>query len=32
MRHKYTAQELDSITQETAIYIEGAQNYDWSSA
>lgn len=24
MRHKYTAQELDSITQETAIYIEGA--------
>ena len=24
MRHKYTAQELDSITRETAIYIEGA--------
>ena len=24
MRHKDTAQELDSITQETAIYIEGA--------
>lgn len=24
MRHKYTTQELESITQETAIYIEGA--------
>ena len=24
MRHQYTRQELESITQETAIYIEGA--------
>lgn len=24
MRHRYTRQELESITQETAIYIEGA--------
>ena len=24
MRHQYTCQELESITQETAIYIEGA--------
>lgn len=24
MRHQYTRAELESITQETAIYIEGA--------
>lgn len=24
MRHQYTRQELESITQETAIYIEGS--------
>lgn len=24
LRHKYTRAELESITQETAIYIEGA--------
>ncbi len=24
MRHQYTREELESITQETAIYIEGA--------
>ena len=24
MRHRYTRQELESITRETAIYIEGA--------
>ena len=24
MRYQYTRQELESITQETAIYIEGA--------
>ena len=24
MRHKYTAQELESITRETPIYLEGA--------
>ena len=24
MRHKYTAQELESITRETPVYLEGA--------
>lgn len=24
LRHKYTAQELESITRETPIYLEGA--------
>ena len=26
MRQQYTRAELESITQETAIYIEGSQN------
>ena len=26
MRHRYTRAELESITQETTIYIEGARS------